>query len=205
MEGPFIVIEGIDGVGKTTIAYMLKNHFEKKGKKVVLTSEPTEGEYGKIIREKLKEGMDPIEAVLLFALDRYVHVKEIKRLVREGYVVISDRYYYSSIAYQGALLGREFEEYIIKVHEPFIYEPDIAILLDAPPDVALKRIEGSKRSHKEIYENIELQKKIRENYLRLATKMKNFVIIDTTKNAPEETFKETLVAIEKKIKEKLKF
>jgi len=204
MNGIFIVIEGIDGVGKTTIAKMLKNHFEKEGKKVVLTSEPTEGEYGKILREKLKEGMDPIEAVLLFALDRYVHVKEIKKLVSAGYVVISDRYYYSSIAYQGALLGANFEEYILKVHEPFIYEPDVAILLDAPPDVALKRIEGSKRLYKEIYENMELQEKIRENYLRLASRMNNFVVIDASKNSPEEVFKATLAAINKKLKERNK-
>ena len=193
-KGLFIVFEGIDGSGKTTICKMLEEFLRSEGFNVFFTSEPTHGEYGKIIREKLRLGMDPIEAVLLFALDRYYHVKEIRRLLEKGYIVICDRYYYSSLAYQGALLGENFLEYIESVHRPFILDPDVTFLLDVDPRTGLSRVKNM-RDIVEIYEEVKLQEKIRELYLKIAQKH-DFIVINAEKSV-ENVFSEVLKHVKK--------
>ncbi|RLF64196.1 MAG: dTMP kinase, partial [Thermoplasmata archaeon] len=153
-KGLFIVFEGIDGSGKTTVCRMLEKKLKSLGFNVFFTSEPTNMEYGKILRRKLKSGMDPIEAVLLFALDRYNHVKIIREYLKKGYIVICDRYYYSSLAYQGALLGKDMMSYIESIHRPFILKPDLVFLLDVLPEIGLSRVRKLREGCAEIYEEL---------------------------------------------------
>lgn len=183
--GTFIVIEGIDGAGKSTQAKLLVEWFEKKGYEVVLTKEPTDTAFGKLIRRLVltggKEGIidgarisHEAEA-LLFAADRAEHVhKLIKPSLEAGKVVISDRYFYSSLAYQWAR-GLDLE-WLIDLNR-FAIRPDLVILLDLPVKESMKRING--RSIKTEFDKIvELQKKVRENYLELAGRFPEIKIVN---------------------------
>ncbi|ACJ15681.1 thymidylate kinase [Thermococcus onnurineus NA1] len=181
----FIVIEGIDGAGKSTQARLLAEWFKKKGYDVVLTKEPTDTAFGKLIRRLVltggKEGIidgarisHEAEA-LLFAADRAEHVhKLIKPSLKTGKIVISDRYFYSSLAYQWAR-GLDLE-WLIDLNR-FAVRPDLVILLDLPVKESMKRING--RSIKTEFDKIaELQKKVRENYLKLAERFPEMRIVN---------------------------
>ena len=91
MEGAFIVLEGIDGVGKTTISKRLGAWLEGRGRKAVLTAEPTEGWLGMAVRRANREDLDPRTEALLFTADRCQHTLAIERLLAEGNVVVADR------------------------------------------------------------------------------------------------------------------
>ncbi|CAD5243801.1 putative thymidylate kinase [Thermococcus camini] len=183
--GMFIVIEGIDGAGKSTQTKLLAEWFEEKGHEVVLTKEPTDTAFGKLIRKLVltggKEGIidgarisHEAEA-LLFAADRAEHVsKLIKPSIEAGKIVISDRYFYSSLAYQWAR-GLDLE-WLIDLNR-FAVRPDLVILLDLPVKESMKRING--RSIKTEFDKIvELQKKVRENYLKLAERFPEIRIVN---------------------------
>ena len=183
--GMFIVIEGIDGAGKSTQAKLLAEWFEEKGHEVVLTKEPTDTAFGKLIRKLVltggKEGIidgarisHEAEA-LLFAADRAEHVaKLIKPSIEAGKIVISDRYFYSSLAYQWAR-GLDLE-WLIDLNR-FAVRPDLVILLDLPVKESMKRING--RSIKSEFDRIaELQKRVRENYLKLAERFPEMRIVN---------------------------
>lgn len=165
-EGLFIVLEGIDGAGTTSNARMLVSWLSAKGRKAWFTSEPTKGPVGLIIRKKLRDRNfnDPVLETLLFAADRAWHLREeILPYLERGYVVICDRYYESSVAYQGAQ-GAGLN-WILKVNEKFP-EPDLTILLDIEPLMALERIHS--RAIVERFENISFLGKVREIYLSRA-------------------------------------
>ncbi len=170
-RGLFIVLEGVDGSGKTTIARCLKMYLEATGldnikiTKVVVTQEPTEGPIGRILREYLKktpyEKRDPIFEALLFAADRRWHIINIiKPALSENAIVISDRYYYSSIAYQTT--DGVSEKWILEINKG-ILKPDLAFFLDIRPEVSLSRI-----THKpNIFERLEFLKMVYEKYVKL--------------------------------------
>ena len=183
--GAFIVMEGIDGAGKSTQARLLAEWFEEKGYEVVLTKEPTDTAFGKLIRKLVLTGgregiidgarISHEAEALLFAADRAEHVsKLIKPAVEAGKVVISDRYFYSSLAYQWAR-GLDLE-WLIDLNR-FAIRPDLVILLDLPVKESMKRING--RSIKSEFDRIaELQKKVRENYLKLAERFPEIRIVN---------------------------
>ncbi|NJE06026.1 dTMP kinase [Thermococcus sp. M36] len=183
--GTFVVIEGIDGAGKSTQAKLLAEWFEKKGYEVVLTKEPTDTAFGKLIRKLVLTGgregiidgarISHEAEALLFAADRAEHVaKLIKPSLEAGKVVISDRYFYSSLAYQWAR-GLDLE-WLIDLNR-FAIRPDLVILLDLPVKESMKRING--RSIKTEFDKIaELQKKVRENYLKLAERFPEIRIVN---------------------------
>jgi len=164
--GVFIVVEGIDGAGKTLHSRNLCFQIHKKGFDVRYTAEPSDDFIGRLIREEFlhRRKIAPEVEALLFAADRYQHIrKEVSPMLKQGCIVISDRYYYASIAYQGAQgVDMEWIRYI----NNFAPKPDLAIYLDVPADVALSRIHRSKS----VMEKIELEKKVREIYLDLAKK-----------------------------------
>lgn len=181
----FIVLEGIDGAGKSTQARLLAKWFNERGYEVVLTKEPTDTAFGKLIRKLVltggKEGIidgarisHEAEA-LLFAADRAEHVKKlIKPSLDAGKVVISDRYFYSSLAYQWAR-GLDLD-WLIDLNR-FAIRPHLAILLDLPVKESMKRING--RSIKTEFDKIaELQRKVRENYLTLSRRFEEVRIIN---------------------------
>ncbi len=183
--GTFIVIEGIDGAGKSTQARLLAEWFKERGKEVVLTKEPTDTAFGKLIRRLVLTGgregiidgarISHEAEALLFAADRAEHVEKlIKPSLKEGKIVISDRYFYSSLAYQWAR-GLDLE-WLIDLNR-FAVRPDLAILLDLPVKESMRRI--NRRSIKSEFDKIaELQKAVRENYLKLAERFPEMRIVN---------------------------
>lgn len=163
----FIVIEGIDGSGQDTQAELLKAWVKKKGHQVVwLTREPTDSEVGQQIRAILRgEKASPGSAELqgLMAQDRFCHQAEILTRLQQGAVVISVRYYYSTLAYGGAD-GLNVRE-LWRQNQDF-RRPDLAIYLDLDPKSAMERIE--KRGAKiELFEQEEFLVIVRQKFLGL--------------------------------------
>lgn len=177
-KGVFIVLEGIDGSGKTTLAKSLKDRLEAKGYKTQLTAEPTSGTIGSLLRsEKIN---DPKAETLLFIADRSCHTSEIIDLLDKGISVISDRYYASTLAYQSAALeGPSFEYPLLEeMNKAVIREPDITILLDLDPEVSVGRV-SSRGEQISKFERLEFQRRVRDNYLKIAEKH-NFIVLDAS-------------------------
>jgi dTMP kinase len=138
--GTLIVLEGIDGTGKSTQAKFLAEALRNRGHRVVLSREPTDGAFGRRLRASATSGrLSPEEELQLFHQDRREHVETlIEPALRGGEVVILDRYYFSTMAYQGA---RGFDpREIRRVNEEFAPRPDLLLLLELPIETALDRI-----------------------------------------------------------------
>ncbi len=138
--GLFIVIEGIDGTGKSTQARRLGEWFEQHGREVLLSREPTDGPWGRKLRESAATGrLSPQDELQYFLNDRRQHVTEkIQPALDAGKVVILDRYYFSTMAYQGA---RGFDPAEIRrMNEEFAPVPDLLLILDLDVDTAHQRI-----------------------------------------------------------------
>ena len=159
MKGKLIVIEGIDGSGKSTCAKNLAEKLNSINIKTIYTFEPTHSHYGAKLRGgMLSEDLDAEEELLLFVKDRKEHIEYmIKPALEEGYFIILDRYFYSSIAYQGAK-GININR-IINMHKDFIIKPDIVFIFHLPIDIALNRI-ISKRGIADRFENETYLKKV---------------------------------------------
>ena len=188
----FIVIDGIDGSGKSEIVKMLYNYLFSRNKKyrILTTMEPTNGVFGTKIRDILDKEKNPLTSsrklLELFLKDREQHLKKtiepfLKSSNRnELNIVLCDRYYYSTIAFQGAQ-GMDVKD-LIEKNKKF-RKPDIAFILDVEPFLALKRIEYRK---KEKFEQLEFMEKIRGNFLRLSKLLnENIKIIDSSKTLNE--------------------
>ena len=136
----FIVFEGIDGTGNSTQVNLLADALRAKGHEVITSKEPTDGPHGTRLRDSADTGrLSPQEELDLFHLDRREHVDSlIKPALERGAVVILDRYYFSTMAYQG-LRGFDPAE-IRKTNEQFAPTPDHVFILEVPIDIALARI-----------------------------------------------------------------
>lgn len=163
---PFIVIEGIDGCGKGTQARLLFEHLKGLGKDVVLTAEPTKGPLGKLIREHLQEPfLDDESLALLFAADRIEHLeKEVRPALDAGKAVISDRYVYSSIAYQGQRVDLEWVGDINKYAD----RPDMAILLDISAQLAQRRMKERGDEMEYFEEDDDFQDGVKKAFIELS-------------------------------------
>ena len=190
-KNKFIVIDGMDGSGKGEMVERLKAYLESKNFSVLSTFEPTEGDYGQILRKILKEEEDPNKnagkMLNLYLKDREEHIKKtIQPFLRKdhetGNIVISDRYYYATIAYQ-SVQGIPLSEVIEKnLHFP---KPNLALILDLPPEDALKRI-AKARPSTEKFEKLEFMNKLRSRFLELKELLAdNLVIIDASKPISE--------------------
>ncbi len=170
-----IAIEGIDGAGKTTVARYLFEELRRRGYDVVLLKEPTESEYGRKVRELLRSGKsNPHLELELFLKDREWNVRNnVLPALESGKIVIMDRYYYSTVAYQGAS-GIDIE-YIRRLNERFP-KPDLVIILDVRPEVALKRIEDRRR---ERFERLDFLRRVREIFLSIKN---NVVVVDAERD-----------------------
>ncbi len=173
-RGLFICVEGIDGSGKTTQARFLVETLRRKGYDAVYTTEPSNGIYGKIIRNHILRGNNRVPTVVeavLFAADRVDHLEnEVEPLLKEGKIVVCDRYVYSSIAYQGA--SNLDAEWIGEINKHAV-KPDLAMYIDVPPDVVINRI----KRKKSVMETLQTQEKVRKAYLKLV-KDKQLVLVD---------------------------
>jgi len=165
-RGAFIVFEGIDGSGKSTHVRLLCRDLRQQGHDVLSTSEPSRGRIGRLIREYAERRgrrLHPEAEALLFAADRFEHVKQtIEPALERGLIVVSDRYLHSSLAYQGA--GGASLEWIREINR-FAPRPHLCILLDVAPETGLGRMRGRRRTVFEVYA---FQQKVRDIYLRLA-------------------------------------
>lgn len=162
----FIVIEGIDGTGKSTQVGMLAEWFRAQGREVVTSREPTDGPWGRKLRESALTGrLSPEDEVAYFLNDRQQHVGEvIQPALEAGKVVILDRYYFSMMAYQGA---RGFDpEEIRRKNEAFAPRPDHLFILDLDIDDAHRRI-GTRGDTANEFEKRDSLMKCREIFLSL--------------------------------------
>lgn len=188
----FITFEGIEGSGKSTQIQMLKEFFEKKSLKAFFTKEPGSSEIGKEIRSILLNKENKIypqtEIFLIFA-DRVQHVQEIiKPNLNEGKIVVSDRYYDSSVAYQGQREGISKIEIYELIENLDLPTPDITFLLDLPANVGLKRAKNRASLDRFESEEISFHEGVRQNYLDLQEQNLNRIVkIDATQS-PNEIF-----------------
>lgn len=172
----FIVLDGGDGSGTSTHSILLTGFLEHKGFKVYLTQEPSKSEIGKVLRKFLKDKeIPPTTDALLFAADRDLHYhNEIKKKLDEGFIVISDRYLESSIIYQSTQSDNISVEWI-KLLNKFVGQPDLTIILDVDPKIALARKDENQL---EKFEDFEFLDKVRNLYLTRA-KQEDYYIISS--------------------------
>jgi dTMP kinase len=196
-KGLFICVEGLDGCGKTTQTKLLVRKLRKIGWDAVYTAEPSRGKIGQFIKKYCLHGEKrtfPIVEALLFAADRFEHVeREVIPALNEGKIVVSDRYVYSSLAYQGAT-GLDLK-WIEMINEHAI-RPDLAIFVDVEPEAVIKRL----KPKKSVMENLETQRKVREVYVKFVEKGK-LVRIDgnkSTKEVADDILKVVLRFLEKR-------
>jgi dTMP kinase len=172
----FIVLDGIDGAGTSTHSKMLAGFLSLKGLKTYLTQEPSNSDIGKLLRTYLKDAKIPASAdALLFAADRVLHFNnDIKKKLDEGYIVISDRYLESSIAYQSSQ-SKEISVEWVKTLNIFAGSPDLTIILDIEPKVSIAR-----KHHKILdkFEDVDLLEQVRNVYLERA-KEEGYIVINT--------------------------
>lgn len=181
--GFLLCIEGLDGCGKSTHVRLLARWLRSRGRKVVITDEPTDGVIGKIIKRMLRGELKlPIAAeALLFAADRVQHISDvIEPALKAGKVVLNERYVCSSLAYQSAR-GVPVS-WIASINKHAI-KPDLIILIDIPAKAALARIKPSRRLD-EFERNLRLQQRVRRNYLRIA-KQEGLKIVDGARSRDE--------------------
>ncbi len=184
--GWLVVVEGIDGAGKSTVLRRLAEHCAARGLGCVTSSEPTRGPWGMKLRQSMTEGRLSLdEELALFLKDRAEHVE---RLIRPslvaGKVVLLDRYYLSTAAYQGAR-GAEPGK-ILEMNESFAPKPDLVLLLDFDPAGGLARIRARGDSPN-TFEELEQLRAVRKIFLSLE---RPFVRRVDASRAPEEVFED---------------
>ncbi len=185
-RGKFIVVEGLDGCGKSTQIKLIKEELEKRGQKVYITAEPTNFETGAYLRRILSDSLskDMYLQAALFLADRLEHITHpefgINKYLNDGYTVVCDRYYYSSFAYQGTATDIDWVMRSNLECEA-ILKPDLCVFLDVNPDTCKKRIDEV-REKPELYEkDAEKMRQIRNNFLAVFNRLSeehNIAIID---------------------------
>ena len=189
MRGRFIVVEGIDGSGKSTLSARLAAHLEARGARVLRTREPG----GTPISEKIRALLlDPANAAMVPWTEFFLYMASRAQLVEEivrpalaaGTHVICDRYYHSTAAYQGAA-GRIGLPVVLHVAQRIarFQRPDLVLLLDLPPRVARGR-DGDRRDRVES-KGAAYQERVRRGFLRMARGDRRFRVIDASRPADD--------------------
>lgn len=166
-RGRLIVIEGLDGAGTTTQAKRLVEHLNANGRKAHATREPSDGPVGRLIREMLTgdhaiagQKLSQGTFGLLFAADRLDHMqREVDPAIADGAIVISDRWYHSSLAYQGTGADRDW----ISMLNSRARKPELTIFLQVRPEVAAKRRAAARRKE-ELFEDLVMQQEVDAGY-----------------------------------------
>jgi len=199
MKGIFITFEGTEGCGKTTQAELLADYFRQKGREVLLTREPGGPKIAESIRMILlnKDNMEmlPETELLLYMASRSQHTGEwIIPALKAGMIVISDRYYDSTIAYQGA--ARKIDRNIIdtiRQYATFGLVPDLTFIIDLPATTGLSRIKKENADRLE-QESLEFHTNVRKSFLEIAEEESRFKVINGSKSI-EEIHKDVLTII----------
>ncbi len=184
-RGAFIALEGIDGSGKGTQIRKLKKHLEKEGYPVFRTAEPNDSPFGDLIHQimigRIKTTNDVIAA--LFVADRLDHIQNdtngMLRFLNSGINVLTDRYYFSSYAYQSVDLPMDW---IIRANSPAakLLRPDLTIFIDVDPRITMDRIEKN-RLTRELFERTDRLVETRTRYFEAFEKLKdeeNILIVE---------------------------
>lgn len=191
-RGRFIVFEGIDGAGKTTQINLLAKYLSEQGRAVYCTAEPTETVSGGLLRDALSgvTRRTICEMAAMFVFDRINHnvnpVNGIQKMLADGFDVICDRYYYSSLAYQGSGTDPEWVSNM-NLNCPEIMRPDVCIFLDLTPEQSMARINRN-RATQEIYENEEKLTQVRNQFYRVFEQLRerdNIQIVDAYRSVEE--------------------
>jgi dTMP kinase len=195
MAGVFITFEGIDGCGKSTQLRMLTVELRARKLEVINTREPGGTTLGQKLRAALldvKEQVDPLAELLVFAADRAQHVRTVLRpALEQDKVIISDRYADATVAYQGS--GRGFQPELIQQIVQLATDgltPDLTLLFDltiAESAVRTRRRKAAKRSDRLDSEKVEFHERVREAYLEIAKANPNRVRVIDAKGSAQET------------------
>jgi dTMP kinase len=194
-EGKFIVFEGLDGSGQSTQAGLLREFLMEKGFNVILTKEPTlDSEAGKRIRKVLDKEIkvSPKELQELMVKDRKEHLERvIIPALKDGIIVISDRYFLSTLAF-GSADGLDLE-WLIEINNQFLY-PDTVFLLRVSPPVCIERIKNRGGSV-DLFEKEEKLSEVWKAYKILPDKFENIFVIDGEKSIEKvfEKVKEIII------------
>ncbi|MFW5700295.1 MAG: dTMP kinase [Cyclobacteriaceae bacterium] len=173
----FIAFEGIDGSGKSTQVDFLELRLKKLGHQVHKTSEPTEGPIGKLIRSAFRgENLLHDKTIAgLFVADRLEHILNkdhgMLHWLSHGHIVICDRYYFSSYAYQAQFTSLEW---VIQANSlsASLLKPDLTVFVDVSPAVSMERIKNN-RTVTELYENLESLERVKSNYFKVFELLKD--------------------------------
>ncbi|MDY5930456.1 MAG: dTMP kinase [Candidatus Ornithospirochaeta sp.] len=162
----FIVFEGLDGAGTTTQIRLLSRNLGRIGYECIATHEPTENPIGRLVRQVLQKKVTTTmhALALLYSADRHDHLYNdgygIVNELRNGRTVLSDRYFFSSIAYQAVECD---ESFISSINDYPL--PQIVIFIDTPADECIRRID-KRGEEKELFDRREFLEKVRKNYIR---------------------------------------
>ncbi len=194
--GKFLVIEGLDGSGKTSQVQQLVLFLQQQGKQVVLTKEPTEiSEAGKKARKVLRGelSVSPLELQKLFVADRENHLKAlIIPALEEGAMVVSSRYAFSTFAYGGSE-GLNLDE-LMAMNSTFLL-PDATIIIDVPAEDCIKRIE-TRGEQKEYFEQLAKLKTVANFYRQFPSLFKRVHLVDGTRSV-EQVFEQVKDLVQK--------
>ena len=206
MRGTLITFEGPEGGGKSLQIQKLGEYLKNKGFKVLTLREPGQTKIGEKIRQILldpkNKNLVPRAETLLFEASRAQLVEEIiKPALAQGIIVLIDRFFDSTTAYQG--YGRQLPVEKIEMLNDFAtggLKPDLTILLDLEVEEGLKRREKSGKKDRIDMESLKFHQKVREGYLEIARKNpRRWRIVDASKS-PEEVFEEIKKAVEEELK-----
>ena len=184
----FLSFEGCDFSGKTTQIELLAKYLQKKKKKILLTREPGGTKLAEKIRELLcnsTEIKNPILEYLLLAAARIDHVSKIQRYEKLGYLVISDRFFHSSVCYQGYMKGLslDFIEFI-KQKTIYGYEANCTILLTITEEEIAKRVQIARKNHNSYdAKSVEFHVAVNQSYLKIAESNPSIVVVDGNRDA----------------------
>jgi dTMP kinase len=201
MRGRFIVVEGIDGSGKTTLAALLARHLERRGRRVVRTREPGGTRLGEKIRKLLLDArhseMAPLTELFLYMASRAQLLEEVIRpALRAGHDVVCDRYYYSTAAYQGAAGGVGLEGVLELAERIARFErPDLVAVLDLPPRAARARRAGP--GDRVERKGLAYQERVRQGFLRIARRNPRRVRVLDAARPVEEVFRDLREAVDR--------
>ncbi|MDP3883084.1 MAG: dTMP kinase [Candidatus Staskawiczbacteria bacterium] len=194
--GKFIVIEGLDGSGKSAQVDLVINFLKEKGKDVIVTKEPTnESDAGRKIKRALKKEIvvEPLELQKLYVQDRKEHLEnKVIPALKEGKFVVSSRYAFSTFAY-GYSDGLDVK-LLIEMNKEFLL-PDLTIIVDVDPESCVQRIEN-RGEPKELFEKLEKLTKVNEIY-KITPKMFESVVMVNGKKTISEVFDDIIMEINK--------
>ncbi|MCI5596775.1 MAG: dTMP kinase [Lachnospiraceae bacterium] len=177
VRGKFIAFEGIDGSGKSTQIALLEQRLKEEGIPVYVTREPTDGPYGAMLHTIMTGRLDACEETIaaLYVADRMDHIKNKRNgllaKIEEGITVLTDRYYFSSYAYQGAHISMDWTIMANSICAQAL-RPDLNLFFDLKPEVSFARI-SQNRTDFEIYEKLDNLRNTRQKYLEAFERLKD--------------------------------